>query len=294
MTDTPDPSRSIPLNQLFADHSRQWRQNVYVYPVISRRSGGLSIGVNLNPDKACNFDCVYCQVDRTVPSTVRKVDMNRLAGELEHMIRIAGDGTLFEDPAFAGTPEAYRRVCDIAFSGDGEPTACPQFPEAVQLAADLRSRYDLRDLVIRVITDAAFLDRPRVAEALAVMDANHGEVWAKLDAGTEDYFRAINRPNVSLATVVANIATTARVRPVVIQSLWMNLHGEPPPAEEIDAFAGQLRSVLDGGGQIKLVQVYTIARRTAEPFVTPLSAEQLEGIAAQVRSATGLDVAVFP
>ncbi len=53
---------------LFTQHSRSWQSNRYVYPVISRRSKGLSIGVNLNPDKVCNFDCVYCCVDRTHPT----------------------------------------------------------------------------------------------------------------------------------------------------------------------------------------------------------------------------------
>ncbi len=103
-------------------HPRDWRSNLYVYPVISRRSGGLSIGINLNPDTACNFDCVYCQVDRSTTPRVREVDPERVRDELERMIAEAQSGRLFEDPAFAGVPDNYRWIKDIAFSGDGEPT----------------------------------------------------------------------------------------------------------------------------------------------------------------------------
>jgi len=122
---------------LFTQHSRSWQQNRYVYPVISRRSKGLSIGVNLNPDKACNFDCVYCCVDRTTPATVRRVDLAILREELDHMIGLAASGELFEQPPFDQTPAQLRRVNDVAFSGDGEPTSYAQFPEAGRMAAEL-------------------------------------------------------------------------------------------------------------------------------------------------------------
>jgi wyosine [tRNA(Phe)-imidazoG37] synthetase (radical SAM superfamily) len=278
---------------LFKQHTRHWRENYYVYPVISRRSQGLSIGVNLNPDKACNFDCVYCQVDRTVAPVVRKVEMGRLREELEAMVQLAVSGALFEDVRFGSVPEHLRRINDIAFSGDGEPTTSPQFPEAVDLAAELKRRYGLDDVKIVLITDAAYLTKPRVREALGVMDAHNGEIWAKLDAGTEEYYQLVNRPNVPLATVLQNILETARVRPIVIQSLWMNVRDESPPPEEVDAFARRLRGIVEQGGRIKLVQVYTIARETTEPWVTPLRVDQLEAIADRIRRIVDVPLAVF-
>lgn len=284
---------STSLNHLFADHSRHWSSNLYVYPVISRRSGGLSIGVNLNPDKACNFDCVYCQVDRTVPPVVRKVDLDRLNAELDQMIQLAVSGELFAGGPLATTPTSHRSIRDIAFSGDGEPTASPVFFEAVELTAKLRRRYKLDDVKLRVITDAAFLHKPRVKDALAILDANNGEIWAKLDAGTEEHFRLINRTNVPLQTIVDNILETARVRPVVIQSLWMKVHGQNPPAAEIDAFAERLKSILDAGGRLSLIQIYTIARQTAESYVTLLPDAELNAIADRVRARVNAPVAVF-
>lgn len=288
------PPNEGSLSRLFAEHPRNWRENRYVYPVISRRSGGLSVGVNLNPDKACNFDCVYCQVDRTVAPTVRKVDADVLRQELTHMAHLAVSGQLYEDEPFRRVPPEYRRFNDIAFSGDGEPTTSPQFPAAVRIAADVRRSFGLADVKLVLITDSAYLTKPAVRDALAVMDENNGEIWAKLDAGTEDYYRLINRPNVSLQTVLDNLLETARVRPIVIQSLWMNVRGEPPPAAEVDAFARHLAHILHEGGSIKLVQMHTIARQTTEPWVTPLDERTLESLAARVRAVIDVPVAVYP
>ncbi len=281
------------LGPLFADHPRNWQHNLYVYPVISRRSGGLSLGVNLNPDKACNFDCVYCQVDRSVPPVVRRVDLERLALELDTMVQLALTGELFAEGPLARTPPSHRVLQDIAFSGDGEPTTCPQFLDAVRLAADVRRRHRLDPARLVLITDAAYLHRPAVRDALAVLDANHGEIWAKLDAGTEAYFRLVNRPNVSLQAVIDNITEAAQVRPLVIQSLWMNVHGQPPPDAEVDAFADRLKEIIARGGRLSLVQVYTIARRTAEPFVTPLDESRLRRLADRIHALTSLPVSMY-
>ena len=59
----------------FKDHRRDLGENRYVYAVVSRRARGLSIGVNLNPDKVCNFDCPYCQVDRTTPGASPRIEV---------------------------------------------------------------------------------------------------------------------------------------------------------------------------------------------------------------------------
>ena len=59
----------------FRNHARELAGNRYIYAVVSRRSRGLSIGINLNPDKACNFDCPYCQVDRTTPGALGEIQL---------------------------------------------------------------------------------------------------------------------------------------------------------------------------------------------------------------------------
>lgn len=279
--------------EAFRRHPRDWRDNLYVYPVISRRSRGLSIGVNLNPDMACNFDCIYCQVDRSQPARARGVELPRLREELADMLARAADGSIFDDAQFGYVPDALRRVNDIAFSGDGEPTTCPVFVEAVELAAAAARDCGIDGIRIVLITDACYLTRPQVEKGLRIMDEACGEVWAKLDAGTQAYYELINRPNYALSHVIENITAAARVRPVTIQSLFMRVDGLGPNESEIGAYADRLSGITKAGGLIREVQVYTVARKPAEANVSPLDDAELDAIAQRVRLATGLSVTAF-
>lgn len=282
------PSVSAKAVNLFTLHSRNWQANRYVYPVISRRSKGLSIGVNLNPDKVCNFDCVYCCVDRTVPPTVREVDMAVLRDELRHMVQVAANGELWKQPPFDQTPPHLKRINDIAFSGDGEPTSFGRFQEACALASELLAAAGLAEVKIVVITNATLFHQPRVQKALAFLDQHNGEIWAKLDAGTQEYYQFIERTGIPFARVLANIAAAGKLRPIVIQSLFMTVDGVGPSDAEIAAYIDRLRELKDQGTQIKLVQIYTVARNTAMPNVLPLANERLDAIAARVQ---GLGIA---
>ncbi len=287
----PDPTPA--LRAAWQRHERRWADNLYVYAVVSRRSHGVSVGINLNPGKECNFGCLYCQVDRAVPPRVRRVDLDRVSVELDAVLEAAADGTLYDTAPFNALPAAERAVRDIAFSGDGEPTTYPGFGEAMAIAADARRRFGLEATKIVVITDAAYLSKPNVREALAVLDANNGEIWAKLDAGTEDYFRTVDRPNVTLLQVLDNILDAARVRPVVIQSLWMKVNGELPPDAEVQAYCERLNGLLAAGGQLKAIQIYTIARPPSEPIVSPLPDADLDYLADFVRARVAVPVEVY-
>src|SRR6516225_4589183 len=136
----PETKSTRPMNLVVRDHRRTFEDNLYVYAVVSRRSKGVSIGVNLNPDKVCNFDCIYCQVDRKTPPLVREVDVPRLLAELQDMLDLVSTGQLFDMDQFRRTPPALRRLNDIAFSGDGEPTTCPEFLQIVRAVAAIKRR----------------------------------------------------------------------------------------------------------------------------------------------------------
>jgi len=286
-----DPERQPLL--VHRDHRRTFSENLYVYAVVSRRSKGVSIGVNLNPDKVCNFDCVYCQVDRRTPPLVRDVDLPRLLQELEDTIELVQSGRLFEMERFAGTPAALRRLNDIAFSGDGEPTTCPQFLDVVRAAAVIKRRRDLEDVKLVLITNATRFHHPLVREALRLLDANQGEIWAKLEAGTEEYYRAVDRTTIPFARVLANITEAAQARPIIIQAMFLKMHGTPPPPPELAAFCDRLKEITQAGGQIKLVQVYTVARVPAEDWVGPLSNAEIDAIVQLVQTETGLAAEPF-
>lgn len=283
-------SASLPLHQ---DHRRSFEANVYVYPVISRRSKGLSIGVNLNPDKVCNFDCVYCQVDRTTPGGPRDVDLAQLGVELEDMLGRVKDGSLWQEPPFDGTPAALRRLNDIAFSGDGEPTTCPLFAEAVQAVADLKTKHGLDDVKLVLITNATQFHKPQVQDGCERLLAHQGEIWAKLESGSDEYYKQIERTTIPFGRVLENIAFVAQMTPIVVQALFMKLHDQPPSHEELEAFCQCLKDITRVGGRIKLVQVYTVARRPAESFVAPLDNAQVDAIVDLVRQRTGLSAEPF-
>ncbi len=274
-------------------HSREYRENLYVYPVLARRSRGISIGVNLNPDKICNWDCIYCQVDRTTPPAVRDVDEDRLRDELRAMLEQARSGALFERPEFRGVPEDLRVVRDITFAGDGEPCSYPNFGGVVRDAVRMKEEMGLGHLKIILLSNATLLDRPRVKEALALMDRHGGEYWLKLDAGTEEYYRLVDRTTIPFEKVLKNILEAARLRPIVLQSLFMKILGEMPSAAEIAAYCHRVNDILDGGGTIKLIQVYTVARPPAESWVTHLSDAEVDALAGTVRRGVPVPVETF-
>ncbi len=276
------------------DHRREWKDFLYVYPVISRRSHGVSLGVNLNPDKICNFDCVYCEVDRRTPPRTRIVDLDLLERELRALLDVWKSGDLFRAPPFALAPPEARRLNDIAFSGDGEPTTFARFSEACALVARVKRETVGDSVKIVLITDAAGLDRADVRRGLDILDANQGEVWAKLDAGTEAGYRLVNRSSVRFDRILKNIEATGKKRPICIQSLFLKVRGKGPPPEEIAAYVERLRHLVAAGSRIQEVQVYTVARPTPEVWATALLAGDLEAIARRVRDATGLTVGVYP
>src|SRR3954463_13535858 len=84
---TPSPCLGLTINgrknspQLTFGRPREFLGNRFVYAVISQRARGLSVGVNVNPDKTCNFDCTYCEVNRDLPAQDQTVDLDVLARE---------------------------------------------------------------------------------------------------------------------------------------------------------------------------------------------------------------------
>ena len=279
------PQTPLPL---FTSHPRSFRENKFVYPVLSRRSRGISLGVNLNPDKVCNFDCIYCQVDRRSEAETKFVEMDRLLGEVDAMLQFVAGGAIYDDETFAAVPEPMRRLNDIAFSGDGEPTTYRNFDEIVGRVAELKRAHGLDGVKLVLITNASMFHRPAVQRGLEILDANNGEIWAKLDAGTEPYYHLVERTRIPFRQVLDNITAAAQRRPIVIQSLLMRIHGDPPSHAEIEAFCDRLNEVAAAGGGIRLVQVYTVARAPAEGFVTPLTDAEVDAIAGTVMQRTGI------
>lgn len=258
----------------------------YVYVVRARRSGGLSVGLNLDPQKTCNFDCVYCEV-------VDRKEIEKKTGRPPIAIADVAAELDAELSALRASG-ALADVRDLAYAGDGEPSTFPALLPLAERVFDVRDAHGLQDRPVVLITNGSGLGRKETVAAHDLFAARGGVFWIKLDAGTEEFFRRVCRTRVPFARILANLTAAARRHAVVVQSMFFRWNGETPEAAEIDAWAGRLRDVVGAGGAISLVQVYTVARETMEPGVAPLAAEELETIAEAARRAVpGVPVATF-
>lgn len=272
--------------------TRDFLDNRFVYAVISPRARGLSLGVNMNPDKSCNFDCVYCEVNRSKPSHDSRLNVPVMIVELERTLELIMSGGLRERRCYQSTPPELLELRHVALSGDGEPTLCPNFVEAVEAIVHLRTRGRFPLFKLVLITNASGLDRPEVNKALSLF-TSHDEVWAKLEAGSQDYMNRVNRPDCQLDKILAEILFLARQRPVVIQSLFPSINGEEPAPSEVEAYAQRLRELKDAGAQIQLVQIYSATRPTSHSDCGHLPLRTLSHIAQRVREVSGLAAEVF-
>lgn len=279
-------------HSVLSDHARQFDELRFAYPVVSRRSKGLSLGVNLNPDKVCNFHCPYCQVDRTTPGRDAEVDFDVMVEELDGLLGLAVSGEIWKHPRFAATPAAMRRVNDIAFAGDGEPTTYARLGDALKAASNLRAAHGQPDLKLILITNATRLAEPTVIEALEALKRGPYEIWAKLDAGTQPWFEKVNGTGVPLRQIVRGIASCASKFEVTIQSLFPTLNGAGPSDDEIGAYIGRLQEI-GKSAKLKLIQVYTTARKPADSIVGMLSDVRIDEIAARVRKEVPVPVEAF-
>ena len=279
-----------PVRETAFDRPRDFLSNRFVYAVISSRARGLALGVNVNPDKACNFNCTYCEVDRRSALENIKLDVEVMATELRRTLMQVRQGQLLDKPAYKHLPKELLTLRQVALSGDGEPTLADNFREAVEAVVRVRALGSFFKIVL--ITNGTGLDRPAVLEGLQHF-TNSDEIWVTLDGGTQSFLGRVNRPDVPLEKILANILLVGRQRPVVIQSLFPALHGEEPSFDEIREYSLRLKELKAGGAQISLVQIYSAARPGNNPEWGHLPLRVLSQIAQTVRQTTGLRTEVF-
>ena len=282
------PRKTILLS--VEDHARDSAGMTYVYPVVSRRAGGVSIGINLNPNNACNWQCVYCQVPDLKRGGPPPIDLKQLRREL----------TLFLDELLSGrfmqdrVPVDARTLQDVAFSGNGEPTLAAEFAESIKLVVDVLRKHSLLGKIkLRLITNGSQLSKPDVQQGLAIMSTHNGEVWFKLDGATNHQFADINGVRVTTKAHLNRLRECAALCPTWIQSCFFGCNGRAPSAAEVDAYVdaiGPLADVVIG------VNLYGIARRSMQPQADRLGrlpATWFATLAKRLRRC-GLKVAVSP
>ncbi|MFV8823636.1 radical SAM protein [Thauera sp. WH-2] len=289
-------AHSIPPGTLdtlkVSQHDRDLAGLTYVYPVLSRRAGGVSVGINLNPNNACNWHCAYCQVPDLVRGKAPDIDLLLLEHELSGFLADLIHGDWME----RFVPEGSRVIRDIAFSGNGEPTSAEVFAEAVDRVLRVRDAFGLAaDAVpVRLITNGSLLAQARVQDGVRRLGAGGGEVWFKVDAGTTAGIERINGVRLEPAAVARNLARCAELCPTWVQTCVFRWDGAAPEEAELDAYLDVLAQA--GIARLKGVLLYGVARPSRQPeavHVARLSEAEIEQIAERIRQ-KGLTVRVSP
>lgn len=250
-------------------HSRNSAGMVYVYPVVSRRAGGVSVGINLNPNNACNWRCIYCQVPGLKRGTAPKIDLIKLESELRTFLHELLHGDFMQQHV----PVEARRINDIALSGNGEPTSAKEFEHVIQLIEQVKHELaDLPDdLKLVLITNGSLINRAYVQAGLARMAKLNGEIWFKLDSATRDGRQYINHTQTSLRQVRENLKLAASLCHTWLQTCVFQINGEPPTEKEIHAYLEFVDSLLQQGVPLKGVLLYGIARPSMQPEALQLT-----------------------
>lgn len=252
-----------------SDHSRDVAALKYVYPVLSRRAGGLSIGINFNTNNACNWRCVYCQVPDLVIGAAPEMDFQRLEWELRFFIGQVQNGDFFEQ---FDLPEQQRVIKDIAISGNGEPTSLKDFDKAIELIAKIASQMQvLPTSQFVLITNGSLIHQSNVQAGLKVLSRYQGQVWFKLDSATNEGRQKINDSKQKTDKTRENLKLSASLCNTSLQTCMM----EYLAANEVDieqkAYLQLLKELKQDRFKIDKVMLYTLARPSLQP-----EAEQLK------------------
>lgn len=239
------------------NHDRDVVGMTYVYPVISRRAEGVSVGINLNPNNACNWHCAYCQVPDLVRGSAPAIDLNRLKKELSSMLEELMHGSFMAERV----PEECRKLCDVAISGNGEPTSCKNFDEIVRLIIEVMQQFDLgADVRLRLISNGSYLYKPDVQAGLELMNHSNGEVWVKVDSATVEGIERINGITATPELLFRQVKKAATLCPTWIQTCMFAWDGDEPSDVEVNAYLDFIQKLLDQSVPLKGVLLYGLAR----------------------------------
>lgn len=272
-----------------SDHSRGDGNSALVYPVISRRSGGLSVGINLFPSrKVCNFACPYCEV---LPfESPREFSPEKLSEELgEFFLR-----------RFPGSDFPVRDLC---VSGNGEPTLSPWLSTALDIAAAARDRFlggPPGGTKIVLITNGTGFANPDTAEMLSRAVRGFGlEIWTKIDAADPGWFALMSGSVMSFRETLSAIEEFAMRDPIVVQTMLCGLKRPEgavdfvPDAARLAAFADLISGIIGRGARISDIQLYTKARPDALGLSSPLPDGVMMEAGAMLRRSVRIPVRVF-
>jgi wyosine [tRNA(Phe)-imidazoG37] synthetase (radical SAM superfamily) len=269
-----------------SDHRRDSAGMTYVYPVVSRRAGGVSVGINLNVNNACNWACIYCQVPNLTRGGPPPIDLELLGLELRRFLHDATAG----DFLLRNAPAGAQRLVDVAFSGNGEPTSAPEFAQAVDLVAQVLLEFGLLGSVkMRLITNGSLMHRPLVRQGVARLGELDGEVWFKADRATRAGMARVNGVQMGPQKVREALLLCAELAPTWVQTCYFAIDGEEASEAERSAYLELIESVKE---KIKGVHLYGLARPSLQPDSSRLSNLSSENFQRFARSVSSLNIVV--
>ncbi len=271
------------------NHSRDSAGLTYIYPVISRRSGGLSIGVNLNTNNACNWRCVYCQVPDLIRGSAPKTDLGLLETELRGFLDDVLTGDFYRR---FSVPAEQQTIRDIAISGNGEPTSSMEFDQVIGLIGSVVADYDLLGKIkLVLITNGSLIRREHVQKGLAHWGELGGEVWFKLDSATEAGSQYANGIHHTPTSVLRNMEIAARLCPTWLQTCLFAVDSQPPSVEECETYLAFLQHIQAQPIELCGVLLYGLARPSMQaeaPSLSALPSDWMQNFALKIQ-AIGLE-----
>ncbi|MDA9642669.1 radical SAM protein [Nitrosomonadales bacterium] len=260
-------------------HDRNIFQGKYIYPVVSRRAGGLSLGINLNTNSACNWQCIYCEVPNLVRGKPEAINLQELESELDYWLDQITNKSFLNQYT-----KIQTEFKDIAFSGNGEPTASKQFMDVVSILIKKVAEYKLdQKIIIRLITNGSYMSNLVIQESLSLIRNINREIWFKIDSVNKDDIRTVNQVNLSLVSIKKNLEAALNNSPTVIQTCLFKLNEKLPSSESLGEYINFLKPYEN---KIKGIHLYSLARLSEQPSqnkLTRLTESELEVIAIKMK-----------
>jgi wyosine [tRNA(Phe)-imidazoG37] synthetase (radical SAM superfamily) len=271
------------------DHDRNIFDSKYVYPVVSRRAGGLSLGVNLNTNNACNWQCIYCEIPNLTRGGPEPIKVELLKDELNFWIDQIINSNFLKKNTPPGTTFA-----DVALSGNGEPTAAPEFLDVLEIIIASLKEHKLVDKIpVRLITNGSFISKKK--ECLNIFNQYHGEVWFKIDAADEDSIKLINQVNLNPNSMINNLKKCAEACQTVIQTCLLKINHQVPTNDFLKNYS---KLIQPYERLIKKIDLYSLARPSLQNnqdiTIERLSLEELNNIKNILQKQLTIKIDVFP
>jgi wyosine [tRNA(Phe)-imidazoG37] synthetase (radical SAM superfamily) len=280
----------MPLKLTTTNHDRDIAGLKYIYPVISRRAGGLSIGINFNPNNACNWRCIYCQVPDLKSGNAPEMDFDLLAEELRFFLSQVVHGDFFQQ---YGLEPKQQTIKDIAISGNGEPTSLKKFAQAVKLIGDIAGEFNLfPSSKFVLISNGSLLHQAEVQAGLKELAHYQGELWFKLDSATEQGRKLINNTGQRQQKLLTNLKIAGSLCTTKLQTCMLHYQDQVWCTDEKQAYLQLLSLLKQQSIPIEEVMLYSLARLSLQPEADSLKKADPKEMQAFAADITALGYAV--